>query len=183
MKKWTLGQVGKTKPIQTQYKANTNPKQTQFKPNTCPPRRLAGLVRHQCGGSEAKSLTGRHRFLLNAVQSRYFHCIGGSRSSGIQPVDNNDAHHLRNRFQFAAGGDYVRCFFRQVGGQGKDNGCCDKNRRRSRPYCRWLLFPRDNIMVERRLIYHSLHQITVSSDQVVFRQQIYFLLNGSFLVI
>jgi hypothetical protein len=25
MIKWTLGQVGKTKPIQTQFKANTNP--------------------------------------------------------------------------------------------------------------------------------------------------------------
>ena len=40
MNNWTLGQVGKTKPIQTQYKPNskpikpkTNPKQTQFKPN------------------------------------------------------------------------------------------------------------------------------------------------------
>ncbi|KPJ62407.1 hypothetical protein AMJ44_15640 [candidate division WOR-1 bacterium DG_54_3] len=36
MKKWTLGQVGKTKPIQTQFKANTKPIQTQFKPNTNP---------------------------------------------------------------------------------------------------------------------------------------------------
>ena len=36
MNKWTLGQVGKTKPIQSQYKANTNPIQTQNKPNTKP---------------------------------------------------------------------------------------------------------------------------------------------------
>jgi hypothetical protein len=40
MTKWTLGQLGKTNPIQTQYKANsnpikakTNPIQTQNKPN------------------------------------------------------------------------------------------------------------------------------------------------------
>jgi hypothetical protein len=33
MYKWTLGQLGKTKPIQTQYKPNSKPikaKQTQF---------------------------------------------------------------------------------------------------------------------------------------------------------
>ena len=30
--KRTLGQLGKTNPIQTQYKANSNPKQTQLKP-------------------------------------------------------------------------------------------------------------------------------------------------------
>jgi len=36
MAKWTLGQVGKTKPIQSQYKANTNPIQTQYKPNSKP---------------------------------------------------------------------------------------------------------------------------------------------------
>ncbi len=42
--------IRKTKPIQTQYKANsnpikakTNPIQTQNKPNACPPLRLAGL--------------------------------------------------------------------------------------------------------------------------------------------
>jgi len=32
MNKWTLGQIGKTKPKQSQYKPNTNPIQTQFKP-------------------------------------------------------------------------------------------------------------------------------------------------------
>jgi len=44
MTKWTLGQVGKTKPKQTQYKANTKPIQSQYKanskpnkPNSCPP--------------------------------------------------------------------------------------------------------------------------------------------------
>jgi len=47
MAKWTLGQMGKTKPkqsqfkpnsnpIQTQYKANTNPLQSQYKPNSNP---------------------------------------------------------------------------------------------------------------------------------------------------
>ena len=36
MKKWTLGQVGKTNPIQTQYKANSNPIQSQFKANSNP---------------------------------------------------------------------------------------------------------------------------------------------------
>jgi hypothetical protein len=36
MIKWTLGQVGKTKPIQTQFKPKTNPKQSQFKANTNP---------------------------------------------------------------------------------------------------------------------------------------------------
>jgi len=36
MTKWTLGQVGKTKPIQSQFKANTNPIQSQYKPNTKP---------------------------------------------------------------------------------------------------------------------------------------------------
>ena len=36
MKKWTLGQAGKTKPIQTQYKPNTKPIQTQYKANTNP---------------------------------------------------------------------------------------------------------------------------------------------------
>jgi hypothetical protein len=33
---WTLGQVGKTNPIQTQYKANSNPIQTQYKANLNP---------------------------------------------------------------------------------------------------------------------------------------------------
>ena len=33
MTKWTLGQVGKTKPKQSQFKANTNPIQTQTNPN------------------------------------------------------------------------------------------------------------------------------------------------------
>jgi hypothetical protein len=32
MDKCTLGQLGKTNPIQTQYKANTNPIRTQYKP-------------------------------------------------------------------------------------------------------------------------------------------------------
>jgi hypothetical protein len=43
MTKWTLGQLGKTNPIQTQFKPNTNPiqsqskpKQTQYKPKTNP---------------------------------------------------------------------------------------------------------------------------------------------------
>jgi hypothetical protein len=36
MKKWTLGGVGKTKPKQTQFKANSNPIQTQNEPNTNP---------------------------------------------------------------------------------------------------------------------------------------------------
>jgi len=36
MDKWTLGQAGKTKPIQTQYKANTNPIQSQYEANTNP---------------------------------------------------------------------------------------------------------------------------------------------------
>jgi hypothetical protein len=36
MNKWTLGQLGKTNPIQTQFKPNTNPKQTQNKPNSNP---------------------------------------------------------------------------------------------------------------------------------------------------
>ena len=36
MKKRTLGGVGKTNPIQTQFKANTNPIQSQFKANTNP---------------------------------------------------------------------------------------------------------------------------------------------------
>jgi len=36
MNKWTLGQLGKTKPIQSQFKPNTNPIQTQYKPNTKP---------------------------------------------------------------------------------------------------------------------------------------------------
>jgi len=30
MKKWTLGQVGKTNPKRTQFKPKTNPIQTQF---------------------------------------------------------------------------------------------------------------------------------------------------------
>jgi hypothetical protein len=34
--KWTLGQTGKTKPKQTQYKANSDPIQTQYKPNSNP---------------------------------------------------------------------------------------------------------------------------------------------------
>jgi len=55
----TLGERGKNKPnsnpIQSQYKAKTNPIQSQFKPNTCPPRRSAGLIHHQCGGTEAKN--------------------------------------------------------------------------------------------------------------------------------
>jgi hypothetical protein len=34
--KWTLGQVGKTNPKQTQNKANSNPIQSQFKANTNP---------------------------------------------------------------------------------------------------------------------------------------------------
>jgi len=36
MTNWTLGQVGKTKPIQSQFKANSNPIQTQYKPKTNP---------------------------------------------------------------------------------------------------------------------------------------------------
>jgi len=36
MANWTLGQVGKTKPIQSQFKANTNPIQSQYKPNSNP---------------------------------------------------------------------------------------------------------------------------------------------------
>ena len=32
MNKWTLGQIGKTKPIQTQFKPNSKPIQTQTKP-------------------------------------------------------------------------------------------------------------------------------------------------------
>jgi len=32
MAKWTLGQMGKTNPIQSQFKANTKPIQTQNKP-------------------------------------------------------------------------------------------------------------------------------------------------------
>ncbi|MHC4654255.1 MAG: hypothetical protein ACYS91_04460 [Planctomycetota bacterium] len=31
--KWTLGQAGKTNPIQTQFKPNSNPIQTQYKAN------------------------------------------------------------------------------------------------------------------------------------------------------
>jgi hypothetical protein len=33
---WTLGRVGKTNPIQSQYKPKSNPIQSQFKPNTKP---------------------------------------------------------------------------------------------------------------------------------------------------
>jgi hypothetical protein len=36
MDKWTLGQLGKTNPKQTQFKANTNPKQSQYEPNSNP---------------------------------------------------------------------------------------------------------------------------------------------------
>jgi hypothetical protein len=36
MAKWTPGGVGKTKPIQSQYKPNSNPIQSQNKPNTNP---------------------------------------------------------------------------------------------------------------------------------------------------
>jgi hypothetical protein len=36
MNKWTLGQAGKTKPIQSQFKPNTKPIQTQYKAKTNP---------------------------------------------------------------------------------------------------------------------------------------------------
>jgi hypothetical protein len=36
MTKWTLGQTGKTKPIQSQNKANSKPIQTQNEPKTNP---------------------------------------------------------------------------------------------------------------------------------------------------
>jgi len=63
MDTWSNGKnKAKTKPIQTQFKANSKPIQSQYKansnpnkPNTCPPRRLAGLFRHQYGGMEAKN--------------------------------------------------------------------------------------------------------------------------------
>jgi len=46
MKKWTLGGVGKTNPIQTQYEPNSNPIQSQFKPKqTQSPRTGVGWMR------------------------------------------------------------------------------------------------------------------------------------------
>jgi hypothetical protein len=44
-------------PKQTQNKPNTNPIQTQYKPNTNPIQSQTNpiLVRHQCGGTEAKN--------------------------------------------------------------------------------------------------------------------------------
>jgi len=45
-----------TKPIRTQYKANTNPIQTQTNPI---------LVRHLCGGTEAKKYSYERNFLFD----------------------------------------------------------------------------------------------------------------------
>jgi hypothetical protein len=36
MNKWTLGQLGKTKPKQSQFKANSKPIQSQYEPNSNP---------------------------------------------------------------------------------------------------------------------------------------------------
>jgi hypothetical protein len=54
MIKWTLGQLGKTNPIQTQYKPNSKPIQTQLKPKQT--QTNPNLARHLCGGTEAKML-------------------------------------------------------------------------------------------------------------------------------
>ena len=82
--KRTLGERGKNKPKTNPIKANfkktemnvnkvltkeyenisnwplneNEPKTNPNKPNTCPPRCLAVLVSHQCGGTEAKSRDG-----------------------------------------------------------------------------------------------------------------------------
>ncbi|MHC4112933.1 MAG: hypothetical protein ACYSUY_17800 [Planctomycetota bacterium] len=56
--KWILGGVGKTNPIQTQYKPNSNPIQTQYKPNSKPIKAKTNPIQTQTKPiSEAKTDT------------------------------------------------------------------------------------------------------------------------------
>jgi len=59
MNKWTLGQVGKTNPIQTQFKANSKPIQTQYKPNFTSVQKPAAAVLRPLSANEAKKIVPR----------------------------------------------------------------------------------------------------------------------------
>jgi len=51
---WTLGQIGKTNPIQTQFKPNSNPIQTQSNPISTEPTRSAS--RSLCSAQRSASI-------------------------------------------------------------------------------------------------------------------------------
>jgi len=82
MFKWTLGQSGKTKPIQTQYKANSNPIQTQFKPNSNP-------IQTQLQNRHLSKFFLLFNFLCNILVDNINICIENLRNENTIVFDTN----------------------------------------------------------------------------------------------